>query len=238
MSGALMIQVVTDMITIRRDFRRCLDMGSLPSLVVLHFGKEIIAKELQVDEGHPDVHRSFLAVYKSFMEYDTDQPPRYVNNTHLSSRVGRLNLDWIQPEQSPEKENKTFQKAMALAGSEFLDSVRYHARSWSLSQSIVMECPAARFDVDPGGEIMVLDTFCLEELNTDPSIKYVLYQICQRESGIPGSVFVHMSGFTGGNQTYEGALTMSRTALKTEKNGLSHCCHDQRKIPDFFAGPE
>ncbi|XP_057994537.1 uncharacterized protein LOC110665917 isoform X2 [Hevea brasiliensis] len=50
---------------------------------------------------------------------------------------------------------------MALAGSEFLDSVRYHARSWSLSQSIVMECPAARFDVDPGGEIMVLDTFCL-----------------------------------------------------------------------------
>lgn len=39
-------------------------------LVVLlqHFGKEIIAKELQVDEGHPDVHRLFLAVYKSFME--------------------------------------------------------------------------------------------------------------------------------------------------------------------------
>lgn len=33
-----------------------------------HFGKEIIAKELQVDEGHPDVHRLFLAVYKSFME--------------------------------------------------------------------------------------------------------------------------------------------------------------------------
>lgn len=35
-----------------------------------------------------------------------------------------------------------------------------------------------------------------------------------RESGIPGCVFVHMSGFIGGNQTYEGALTMARTALK------------------------
>lgn len=29
---------------------------------------EIIAKELQLDEGHPDVHRLFLAIYKSFME--------------------------------------------------------------------------------------------------------------------------------------------------------------------------
>ena len=52
--------------------------------------------------------------------YDTDQPPRYVNNTHLSSRVGRLNLDWVDPDQSQEKENEAFQLAMALAGKEFL----------------------------------------------------------------------------------------------------------------------
>ncbi|KAK4856116.1 hypothetical protein QYF36_014293 [Acer negundo] len=37
-------------------------------LVYKHFGKEIIAKELQVDEGHPDVLRLFVVVYKSFME--------------------------------------------------------------------------------------------------------------------------------------------------------------------------
>jgi len=53
--------------------------------------------------------------------YDTDQPPRYVNNTHLSPRVGRLNLDWIDPDQSQEKENEAFQRAMALAGKEFLE---------------------------------------------------------------------------------------------------------------------
>lgn len=35
-----------------------------------------------------------------------------------------------------------------------------------------------------------------------------------RESGIPGCVFVHMSGFIGGNQTYDGALAMARAALK------------------------
>ncbi|KAJ7010401.1 hypothetical protein NC653_000984 [Populus alba x Populus x berolinensis] len=135
---------------------------SSAGLVFRQFGKEIIAKELQVNEGHPDVHRLFLAVYTSFMEikelymklqdsmqcwtgamwkvglawyhsnvdiatdaidnginqYDMDQPPSYVNSTHLSSRVGKLNLDWADPDQSPKKENEAFERAMALAGSE------------------------------------------------------------------------------------------------------------------------
>ncbi|XP_047267946.1 MYG1 exonuclease isoform X2 [Capsicum annuum] len=202
---------------------------SSAGLVYKHFGKEIIAKELQVDEEHPDVHRLFLAVYKSFMEaidaidnginqYDTDQPPRYVNNTHLSSRVGKLNLDWTEPDQSSERENEAFQRAMDLAGSEFLD--------WKLHL----------FELE-------------EEMKIDPPIKYVLYQDdrskgwrvqavavapdrfesrkflpsqwrglrddeLSKETGIPGCVFVHMSGFIGGNQTYEGALAMAKGALK------------------------
>ncbi|KAF2604393.1 hypothetical protein F2Q70_00027503 [Brassica cretica] len=41
---------------------------SSAGLVYKHFGKEIIAKELNVDQDHPDVRRLFLAVYKSFME--------------------------------------------------------------------------------------------------------------------------------------------------------------------------
>ncbi|KAI4343152.1 hypothetical protein MLD38_027688 [Melastoma candidum] len=117
--------------------------------------------------------------------YDTDQPPRYVNNTHLSSRVGRLNLDWIDPDQSPEKENEVFHRVMALAGGEFLDSVRFHAKSWLPARSIVMECIADRHSIDPSGEIMVLKRFCPwklhlseleQEMNIDPLIKYVLYQ--------------------------------------------------------------
>jgi uncharacterized UPF0160 family protein len=36
-----------------------------------------------------------------------------------------------------------------------------------------------------------------------------------QETGIPGCVFVHMSGFIGGNMTNEGALEiMARAALK------------------------
>lgn len=61
------------------------------------------------------------AIDNGINQYDTDQPPRYVNNTNLSSRVGRLNLDWMDSDQSAEKENEAFQQAMTLAGTEFLD---------------------------------------------------------------------------------------------------------------------
>ncbi|KAH9774943.1 metal-dependent protein hydrolase [Citrus sinensis] len=294
---------------------------SSAGLVYKHFGKELIAKELNVDEGHPDVHRLFLAVYKNFMEvliseylnfviytiayrftilllqsygyskklllffmvqvfylfsgssslfqaidaidnginqYDTDKPPRYVNNTNLSSRVGKLNLDWTEPDQSAERENEAFQQGMDLAGKEFLDTVRFYVRSWLPARSIVVECIAERYDYDPSGEIMVLKRFCPwklhlfeleEEMKIEPLIKYVLYEDdrgkqwrvqavavspdrfesrkplpaqwrglrddeLSKEAGIPGCVFVHMSGFIGGNQSYGGALAMARAALK------------------------
>jgi uncharacterized UPF0160 family protein len=34
------------------------------------------------------------------------------------------------------------------------------------------------------------------------------------KSGIPGCIFVHASGFIGGNKSYEGALEMARKALE------------------------
>lgn len=34
-------------------------------------------------------------------------------------------------------------------------------------------------------------------------------------SGIPGCIFVHASGFTGGNKTYDGAMEMARKTLKS-----------------------
>ncbi|XP_043713565.1 MYG1 protein C694.04c-like [Telopea speciosissima] len=242
---------------------------SSAGLVYKHYGKEIIAKELQLDEGHPNTHRVFLAVYKSFLEaidaidngisqYDMEQPPRYVNNTSLSSRIARFNLDWMDPDQSPEKENEAFKHAMTLAGSEFVENVQFHMRSWLPARSIVIENLAARRDVDPSGEIMTMNRFCPwklhlfeleEEMKIDPSIKYVIYQddrskrwrvqavaispdrfesrkplpspwrgLCDEElskqAGIPDCVFVHMSGFIGGNLTYEGALAMARASLQ------------------------
>uniref|UniRef100_A0A804I2H4 Metal-dependent protein hydrolase n=1 Tax=Musa acuminata subsp. malaccensis TaxID=214687 RepID=A0A804I2H4_MUSAM len=205
------------------------------------------------------VYKAIDAIDNGINQYDTDQPPKYVNNTHLSSRVGSLNLEWVDSDHSSEEENAAFQQAMMLAGGEFLECVRFHARSWLPARSIINKCLTSRGNVDPSGEIIVLDRFCpwkhhlfeLEkELKINPPIKYVIYQDersknwrvhavaispemfesrqplpqCWRglmddelseRSGIPGCLFVHISGFIGVNQTYEGALAMATTALTT-----------------------
>ena len=40
-------------------------------------------------------------------------------------------------------------------------------------------------------------------------------------SGIPGCIFVHMSGFIGGNETYEGVLAMAKRTLQAQAKGDS-----------------
>ncbi|KAK9665207.1 hypothetical protein RND81_14G097600 [Saponaria officinalis] len=242
---------------------------SSAGLVYKHYGKEIIAKEVELDQEHPNVNRLFIAVYKYFIEavdaadnginqYSSDLSPKYAINTYLSSRVGRLNLSWADPDQSSERENDAFLKAVTLAGSEFLESIHFHARSWLPARSIVADCIAARHDFDSTGEIMVLKKFCPwklhifeleEEMKVEPSVKYVIYEDDRRTSwrvqavavgpdrfesrkplpyqwrglegnalseisGILGCVFVHMSGFIGGNKTYDGAVEMARASLK------------------------
>ena len=37
------------------------------------------------------------------------------------------------------------------------------------------------------------------------------------KSKIPGCIFVHSSGFIGGNETYDGALEMARRSLQQPK---------------------
>ena len=54
-------------------------------------------------------------------QYDLEEPPKYVINTSLSSRIKRLNLDWMDNDQSSERENEAFHQAMSLAGGEFLE---------------------------------------------------------------------------------------------------------------------
>ena len=40
-------------------------------------------------------------------------------------------------------------------------------------------------------------------------------------AGIPGCVFVHINGFIGGNETFEGALKMAATSLKLAATKVS-----------------
>ncbi|KAH7373339.1 hypothetical protein KP509_17G050700 [Ceratopteris richardii] len=248
-------------------FGFCTKLSSA-GLVYKHFGLDIISKEMDLELEHPDVQRIYKAVYKHFVEaidaidngvnqYNTDKMPRYVDNTNLSARVGKLNSDWTEVI-SPEKEDANFRNAMELAGQEFLDSLRYHIRSWLPARNIVLSSIMKSKELEQSGQIMVLEKYCpwkehiydLEiELNVDPSIKYVVYQdgtslrwriqavpealgrfqsrrplplawrglMDQQLSdvvGIEGCVFVHSSGFIGGNNSFEGVLAMGKKALE------------------------
>lgn len=42
---------------------------------------------------------------------------------------------------------------LVVADHFYLQSVRFHAKFWLPARSIVMECLAAGFDVDPSGEL-------------------------------------------------------------------------------------
>ncbi|BAT78876.1 hypothetical protein LR48_Vigan04g082900 [Vigna angularis] len=242
---------------------------SSAGLVYKHIGLEIIANVLKLHEDHPHVHRLYPAIYRNFVEaidavdngvnqYDLNESPKYVVNTCLSSRIKRLNLNWMDSDQSSDRENELFQQAMALAGAEFLDNVNYYAKSWLPARSIVMESLAVRESVDSSGEIIKLTRPCPwklhiheleEEMKISPSIKYVIYPDDRGEkwrlqavaisparfesrkplpylwrglendklsevAGIPGCTFVHMSGFIGGNRSYDGAVAMARASLK------------------------
>ena len=79
-------------------------------------------------------------------QYDTEQPPRYVSSTNLSSRVGGLNPRWNE-DASPELTQQRFLKAMDLTGGEFLESVEYFAKCWLPAREIVRKALEQRHEV-------------------------------------------------------------------------------------------
>lgn len=73
------------------------------------------------------------AIDNGISQYNTTQLPRFVNNTSLSSRVERLNPDWIVQNQSPAEEDESFQQAMRVAGDELLEVLLLKSYNlWSL----------------------------------------------------------------------------------------------------------
>jgi uncharacterized UPF0160 family protein len=142
-----------------------------------------------------DVDAVYLAVYKSFMEavdaidngvnqYESDAPPRYVNGTTLSSRVGGLNPAWNE-DQSNEAMDAAFTKAVALTWSEFEDAVRWMARAWLPARGVVVAAMDGAKGVDASGAIVELATPCPwkehlytleEERGCVGSVKFVIYR--------------------------------------------------------------
>jgi uncharacterized UPF0160 family protein len=163
---------------------------SSAGLIYKHFGKEIIPSELNTDQKTTDL--VFNKVYESFMEaidaidngidrYPPDVKPKYKMSTDLGSRVGGLNPFWND---TTSNVDERFHRAVEMTGPELLDVIHYFGKAWLPARDIVVKAIQSRFDVDPSGEIMLLDNFCpwkgyvleLEpELGVQKPIKFVLF---------------------------------------------------------------
>ncbi|XP_058799041.1 MYG1 exonuclease isoform X2 [Phymastichus coffea] len=234
---------------------------SSAGLIYCHFGHRIIKQLVPEIQDADDIERIFKRVYDMFIKeidgIDNGIPmfegePLYRVHTDISSRVGRLNLQWNSVHL---KEEDQFQKAMALVGKEFTYFVEVTACTWLPARVLVKQSIQNRFEVDPSGKIVELiksvpwkeHLYDVEkELGIENEIKFVIFKdnnyrvqgipqqlgsfICRvflpepwrgkRDddlsslSGIKDCVFVHSSGFIGGNNTKEGTLAMARYALK------------------------
>ena len=188
----------------QRDFAEVFGCGfttklSSAGLVYKHYGKEVVASIMtNVLESAPsasDLDAVYLAVYKSFMEavdaidngvnqYEGEGPPRYVNGTTLSARVGGLNPSW-NDDWGDASLDAGFMKAVELTGTEFEDAVRYAARAWLPARAVVAAALDKAGEVDASKTIIELSTCCpwkehlyaLEtERGIEGSVKFVIYR--------------------------------------------------------------
>jgi len=243
---------------------------SSAGLIYKHFGREIIASQLQFIPDDARVDSLWLKLYKEFIEaldgidngvsqYPSDIQVKYRNCTDLSSRVGWLNPAWNEPFDS-QTVDAQFSTASQLAGEEFLGRLNYYGRSWLPARDLVLAGLSQRTSVDPSGRIILFNQYApwkehLFELEKELSVPaqvlpfYIVYpdetggnwrvqavpvspasfesrkalpepwrgvrdEDLSRISGIEGCIFVHASGFIGGNNTKDGALEMAKRALE------------------------
>ena len=215
---------------------------SSAGLVYKHYGREVIASLLGKSPEDGTVTTVWLEVYKTFMEAidgidngvsQYEGKPKYLSNTNLSSRVGNLNPTWLQ-ESTPALLDAQFEKAVQLAGSEWLETVEYTANVWLPGRAPVEQALAARHDVHPSGRIVQLMQYCpwkshiydwrVQAISVGPNSfenrkglptpwRGLRDEQLSAEAGVPGCIFVHVTGFIGGNATLQGAKDMAIKAL-------------------------
>ncbi|KAL3318977.1 hypothetical protein Ciccas_002354 [Cichlidogyrus casuarinus] len=134
---------------------------SSAGLIFAHYGKQVIAETLDIEQDHPNMPIIFRKLYQSLIqEVDAidngvciaDVKPNYVINTDLASRVGRCNPGWNDTDQ---EEQPRFEKAMRMVELEFDQAVNFIFRSWLPARSLVKEAYDKRFSSHPSGKLII-----------------------------------------------------------------------------------
>ncbi|KAF5399969.1 Metal-dependent protein hydrolase, partial [Paragonimus heterotremus] len=136
---------------------------SSAGLVYVHFGPQILANVIGVQESDPMIPVLFNKIYGKFIvELDaidngipmTEDSMKYTINTGLSARVGLLNPQWNH---RGVDETVCFMKALFMVEKEFIKLVLHYAESWYPARKIVAKALKKRWQVDPSGHIFSLE---------------------------------------------------------------------------------
>lgn len=211
----------------QREFTGTLDNYhtklSSAGLVYKHYGKSIIKEILGCEDSHELVEICYDKVYKNFIEHIdaidngvaiADTPPKYHVSTSLSSRVGRLNPAWNEP-QTPDIVNNQFIEAMTLTCSEFVGCIKGISDNWWPARSIVASAIEKAKSVHESGEIIVLEQFC--------PWKEHLFEL-EEASGVAGRIKYALYGDSGGSWRIQ--------AVPVDPNSFS----SRKKLPEPWCG--
>lgn len=169
---------------------------SSAGLIYKHFGKEIIQHVLQLTKQE-DIDLLYLKVYKEFVEaldandnginnYPKEaEAERKFNdkNITLPSIISKLNPSW-NTNPTDADFDAAFETSSQLMGQVFVNLLNGYGKSWLPARTIVETAFLDRHNVDPSGEILVLDQFCPwkehlysieKEHNAQDQIKFVLF---------------------------------------------------------------
>lgn len=182
---------------------------SSSGLIYKHFGKRVMTtifnqrklQENKINSSTTEIVPTFdeavieklhKKVYEDFMEHIdgidngipvADGACNYKIESHMSSRIGRLNPSWNMESNNEDMERR-FSLALQLASTEFFDYLISLAESWWPGRLIVEAAFEERLQHHSSGEIIVLEKYCpwiahLEDIETERNlkgiVKYVLY---------------------------------------------------------------
>ena len=161
----------------------------------LTWGRRELAPWFLVDREEETARRPqvYAKLYKDFMEgldaidngIEMADVTRYSEGTGLSSRVHRLNKRWNAPAGGP-SEDELFEKASALCGTDFSDSLAHIVECELPARALVEEALVNRKAVHASGRVLKFTSggcpwkthlYELERKhNLGPLVKFVLYE--------------------------------------------------------------
>uniref|UniRef100_A0A1A9ZXX5 Uncharacterized protein n=1 Tax=Glossina pallidipes TaxID=7398 RepID=A0A1A9ZXX5_GLOPL len=145
---------------------------SSAGLIYNYYGERVIDSILKkhgIDLSDENLRLTFIQVYQKFIkEIDAidngvplcpdGQEPLYTIGTHVSARVGRINLSW--DDETGDCQDDRFRQAMCVVGNEFVEEVLYTGGSWIRARECVRTALQNAAKVYETGEILLLERAC------------------------------------------------------------------------------